>query len=423
MNTRDHEATALAALRALYAEADALYAGWSCPASSECCHLRMTGREPYVTSIEILAIERAVDAAAVRSRRSAAHCRSRAMPSASASAAARSRRALLDLRQTGRSDAARSTASVRGPGPSRARDALRDLVQRLRELAVRHMPGRGSACARCRACLPVQNANNFDGLRGVLVKHRVLRHLTRAGGGLCASTCGIRRSSLWSYAPDDSANRAASVCATCRWADCAAARALRFGRASASHPDSGGHAGFEAEGRVAWCRAHEDAYRVGIEFVAESEAFRARLVEQVCHIERYHQKARAEGRTLSEEEAAIEWISRYAASFPRSGTAVAASRRIQANAVAHQRALFCAAAAQYKDRDPQRSDRRVRVPGFSRVPARLLRRAQGQGPRLLVSSFSRRAGLKSPNYLKLRDRRRAQPESEHGRALRAPRAA
>lgn len=78
-----------------------------------------------------------------------------------------------------------------------------------------------------------------------------------------------------------------------------------------------GTPGFEAEGRVAWCRPHEDAYRVGIEFVAESEAFRARLVEQVCHIERYHQKARAEGRTLSEEEAAIEWISRYAASFPR----------------------------------------------------------------------------------------------------------
>jgi c-di-GMP-binding flagellar brake protein YcgR len=78
-----------------------------------------------------------------------------------------------------------------------------------------------------------------------------------------------------------------------------------------------GNPGFEAEGRVAWCRPHEDVYLIGIEFVAESEALRARIVEQVCHIERYHQKLRAEGRSLSVEEAAIEWVTRYAATFPR----------------------------------------------------------------------------------------------------------
>lgn len=78
-----------------------------------------------------------------------------------------------------------------------------------------------------------------------------------------------------------------------------------------------GTPGFEAEGRVAWCRPHEGGYRVGIEFVAQNEAFRARLVEQVCHIERYHQRQRAEGRSLSEEEAAIEWIARFGAQFPR----------------------------------------------------------------------------------------------------------
>ena len=78
-----------------------------------------------------------------------------------------------------------------------------------------------------------------------------------------------------------------------------------------------GDPGFEAEGRVAWCRAHEDGYRVGIEFRAKDEAFRARMVEQVCHIERYHRQQLAQGRIVSEQESASEWISRYAALFPR----------------------------------------------------------------------------------------------------------
>jgi c-di-GMP-binding flagellar brake protein YcgR len=78
-----------------------------------------------------------------------------------------------------------------------------------------------------------------------------------------------------------------------------------------------GEASFEADGRVAWCRPHEDAYRVGIEFTAVTEAFRARAVEQVCHIERYHRLQRAGGRDVSEEQAAVEWIARYAAHFPR----------------------------------------------------------------------------------------------------------
>jgi hypothetical protein len=78
-----------------------------------------------------------------------------------------------------------------------------------------------------------------------------------------------------------------------------------------------GDPGFEAEGRVAWCKSHEDGYRVGIEFVAETEAFRARMVEQICHIERYHRQQLADGRTVSEEEAAIEWIAKYAGQFPR----------------------------------------------------------------------------------------------------------
>ena len=51
-----------AALAEVYRDADALFDGWACPASTECCRFGITGREPYVTSIELLAVRRAVAA-------------------------------------------------------------------------------------------------------------------------------------------------------------------------------------------------------------------------------------------------------------------------------------------------------------------------------------------------------------------------
>jgi hypothetical protein len=78
-----------------------------------------------------------------------------------------------------------------------------------------------------------------------------------------------------------------------------------------------GSPAFVTEGRVAWCRPHEDSYRIGIEFVGDSAALRLRMVEQVCHIERYHRQQLAEGREVTGEQAAEEWIAQYAARFPR----------------------------------------------------------------------------------------------------------
>ncbi len=40
-------------VRALYAEVDAAYAGTSCPGTTECCRFGRTGREPYVTPLEL----------------------------------------------------------------------------------------------------------------------------------------------------------------------------------------------------------------------------------------------------------------------------------------------------------------------------------------------------------------------------------
>ena len=69
--------------------------------------------------------------------------------------------------------------------------------------------------------------------------------------------------------------------------------------------------------RVAWCHDEGGRYVVGVEFPDSEVAFRVRMVEQVCHIESYRRHVQQrEGRQLTPEEAAGEWVSRYAVSFP-----------------------------------------------------------------------------------------------------------
>jgi len=70
-------------------------------------------------------------------------------------------------------------------------------------------------------------------------------------------------------------------------------------------------------GKVIWFAKTGHGYIIGMSFYSESEAFRMRMLEQVCHIEAYRKDALdSEGRELSSEEAAAEWIGCYAASFP-----------------------------------------------------------------------------------------------------------
>jgi hypothetical protein len=77
---------------------------------------------------------------------------------------------------------------------------------------------------------------------------------------------------------------------------------------------------FETTARVAWCRASDGEYELGLAFTDADDAFRARMVEQVCHIEHYRKQVRdAEGRALTAEQAALEWIQRNAADFPETG--------------------------------------------------------------------------------------------------------
>jgi len=73
------------------------------------------------------------------------------------------------------------------------------------------------------------------------------------------------------------------------------------------------------KGIVVWCRpGQEGYYEVGVRFVDAGQRFRMRMVEQVCHIEHFKREIReTEGRILTGEEAAMEWIHRFAKHFPK----------------------------------------------------------------------------------------------------------
>ena len=70
-------------------------------------------------------------------------------------------------------------------------------------------------------------------------------------------------------------------------------------------------------GNVVWCEKAGSGYEIGIEFEKSRDAFRLRMIEQICHIEHYRKEiAKLEGRELNPQEAAKEWIAKYAGEFP-----------------------------------------------------------------------------------------------------------
>lgn len=74
---------------------------------------------------------------------------------------------------------------------------------------------------------------------------------------------------------------------------------------------------FEAQACVAWCRREAAGYTIGVAFASDEELYAARMVEQLCYIERYKREVLlSEGRTLNGQEAALEWIRRFAGEFP-----------------------------------------------------------------------------------------------------------
>lgn len=70
-------------------------------------------------------------------------------------------------------------------------------------------------------------------------------------------------------------------------------------------------------GTVVWCESSKTGFEIGLQFERSKEKFRLRMIEQICHIEHYRNEVKlTEGRELSTNEAAKEWISRYAGDFP-----------------------------------------------------------------------------------------------------------
>ena len=75
---------------------------------------------------------------------------------------------------------------------------------------------------------------------------------------------------------------------------------------------------FQADGVVVWCREKNGPYDVGVKFKEFKSEYGLRMVEQVCHIEHYKKEVfEKEGRQLTGEQAAIEWISKFAKDFPK----------------------------------------------------------------------------------------------------------
>ncbi|MDT8375252.1 MAG: PilZ domain-containing protein [Mariprofundaceae bacterium] len=75
------------------------------------------------------------------------------------------------------------------------------------------------------------------------------------------------------------------------------------------------HPPFEGAGVVCWHQTLTDQYEIGIRFLDESSASRMLMVEQTIQIEKYRKRLAAEGKVISPEDAAREWIDKYGADF------------------------------------------------------------------------------------------------------------
>jgi hypothetical protein len=77
---------------------------------------------------------------------------------------------------------------------------------------------------------------------------------------------------------------------------------------------------YSGTGEIVWCQQSDQHFEVGVRFTDAEEAFKARMVQQVCQIEQYKKRVfEQQGRVLDSEQAAAEWIEQFAENFsPRS---------------------------------------------------------------------------------------------------------
>lgn len=74
---------------------------------------------------------------------------------------------------------------------------------------------------------------------------------------------------------------------------------------------------YTGHGEVVWCKPRGQGFDVGVRFIDNEEAYKSRMVQQICQIEHYKNIVfEREGRLLDGDQAAAEWIEKYAADFP-----------------------------------------------------------------------------------------------------------
>lgn len=70
-------------------------------------------------------------------------------------------------------------------------------------------------------------------------------------------------------------------------------------------------------GKVVLVRDISFGYEIGVWMASMADTARMRIVEQICHIESYlNEKRERVGETVTRENAAQEWISKFAGTFP-----------------------------------------------------------------------------------------------------------
>jgi Tfp pilus assembly protein PilZ len=73
---------------------------------------------------------------------------------------------------------------------------------------------------------------------------------------------------------------------------------------------------FEVHGKVMWCRKVGVQYPVGVQFTDLDADARLLMVEMVCRINDYRLQVNSnEGRGLTAQQAALEWLEHHAADF------------------------------------------------------------------------------------------------------------
>lgn len=140
---------ALEELTALYREVDALYAGMSCDGTTECCRFGVTGRQPYVTAIELALLRRAIGARGGMPKET-----KRALPLAKGRDERICPMLGRDARCTvyaARPLGCRTFYCERAVGEPPDRSAQREIVARLRDIAARHSLGGDEARPLTRA--------------------------------------------------------------------------------------------------------------------------------------------------------------------------------------------------------------------------------------------------------------------------------